>query len=126
MEYTTARLAGGGARDTESGEEGDGEDVALVLSAPPTPAPASVCLLLVHRGPGASNSQPVSWSSPSEQHMIFCDRACCLCPSSGACRRTEDRGQEDRGAPEHPAARFCTLKSTSLPFKSGTWVRNGC
>lgn len=51
----------------------------LQLIAPPPPQ----CLCVACApGPGGSSSQPVSWSSPPEQHMIFYDYGYCLCPSS--------------------------------------------
>lgn len=51
----------------------------LSSSLPPPPLYLSVTCT---RGPGGSSSQPVSWSSAPEQHMIFSDYCYCLCPSS--------------------------------------------
>lgn len=45
---------------------------------PPPPCLSVACT----GGPLGSSSQPVSWSPPPEQHMIFHDYCYCLCPSS--------------------------------------------
>lgn len=51
----------------------------LGASLPPSPLCLSIACT---RDPQGPSSQPVSWSSPPEQHMIFHDYRYCLCPSS--------------------------------------------
>lgn len=64
-------------------------------SFPPPPP----CLSVAYTGdPLGSSSQPVSWSPPPEQHMIFHDYCYCLCPSSRCLRArwAVDAWQEQR------------------------------
>lgn len=63
------------------------------------PPPPSLSLSVACTGgPPGSSSQPVSWSPPPEQHMIFHDYCYCLCPSSRClqARCAADVWQEER------------------------------
>ncbi len=89
-------------------------------SLPPPPPCLSVACT---GGPLGSSSQPVSWSPPPEQHMIFHDYCYCLCPSSRRlqARCAADVWQEDEEETAQRQTRVgCTgvyqslLKLTSL------------
>jgi len=54
----------------------------ICLRTASLPSPCSFLSVACTGNPLGSSSQPVSWSLPPEQHMIFHDYCYCLCPSS--------------------------------------------
>ncbi len=87
-----------------------------LLPLPPPPPCLSVACT---GGPPGSSSQPVSWSPPPEQHMIFHDYCYCLCPSSHRlqARCAADVWQEERRKLSKDKQEFTSLSLSRQAFQ---------
>lgn len=87
------------------------------------PPPQCLCVTCTP-GPGAPSSQPVSWSSPPEQHMILHDYCYCLWPSSRRLRLDVQEVRRPRPRRRSPSwtdkrgtlSLICALERTNSLF----------